>query len=303
MRADVEAELYSLLTETLEERARASGRPADAALATDVLREFGSPREVATRYAPEPQYLIGPRLFPAYKIVVKIVLVILGALFIALGVMAVLATPGGPLDRMTPAALFGLTWRFITTSFFNLALVTFSFALAERLHFHPRIEPEPWDPATLPPVEDHDRISPAGHVFSLYATLALVILFNFFPSYVGIFYLTDGHWHMLPLLRPEFGMYLPLLNIGWALAFALNLAVLRHGRWRPVTRWAEFGLGLFGGTIVLLIILGPPVFRYDWIVKGVLKVIFAIILIEAGTRLYRLLTRKPPAPLSPAPSL
>jgi len=55
MRADVQAELRSLLTESLEDRARAAGRAPDAELVKTVLREFGSPQEAAARYAPQPQ--------------------------------------------------------------------------------------------------------------------------------------------------------------------------------------------------------------------------------------------------------
>jgi hypothetical protein len=79
LRADVEAELRSLLTDSVEERARAEGVPADDALAGTVLREFGTPKDVAARYAPEPQYLIGPRLYPVYVVAVKVMLPVLAA--------------------------------------------------------------------------------------------------------------------------------------------------------------------------------------------------------------------------------
>ncbi|MGE5326983.1 MAG: HAAS signaling domain-containing protein, partial [Deltaproteobacteria bacterium] len=61
MREDVEAELRSLLTDAVEARAREASRPVDDEIISRVLREFGQPQEVARRYAPEAEYLIGPR--------------------------------------------------------------------------------------------------------------------------------------------------------------------------------------------------------------------------------------------------
>ena len=92
LRADVEAELRSLLMDALEERAGAAGRPPDAELAAVVLREFGAPRDVAQRYSPEAQYLIGPRLFPAYKRTLQILAAIFAALLFASGIVTILAT-------------------------------------------------------------------------------------------------------------------------------------------------------------------------------------------------------------------
>lgn len=51
-RNDVAFELKSLLHEELADRAEAAGRPADAALATELLLAFGRPEEVAARYRP-----------------------------------------------------------------------------------------------------------------------------------------------------------------------------------------------------------------------------------------------------------
>ncbi len=166
---------------------------------------------------------------------------------------------------------------------------------------HRELTGKAWDPSALPPVNDPERISPAGHVFGLYAILVLAILFNFYPDWVGIIGFSPGagSWH-LPLLRPEFANYLPLLNLWWGLAFTLNLIVLRQGRWRRETRWAEFALGLLGNAILLMIILGPPVFRYNRIVKGVLIAALLGVGIESCKRLFHLLTRNAFAPWNAA---
>ena len=88
---------------------------------------------------------------------------------------------------------------------------------------------------------------------------------------------------------PAFATYMPLLNVFWALDFALHLAVLSQGRWRRETRAAEFALGIYGAVILYLLITGPPLFRYDLQVKAVLEVILAIVLIGSVARLYSLL--------------
>src|SRR5690606_21056783 len=51
-RNDVAFELRALLEEELQGRAEAAGRPADAEMATELLRAFGRPAEVAARYRP-----------------------------------------------------------------------------------------------------------------------------------------------------------------------------------------------------------------------------------------------------------
>src|SRR5512138_2038150 len=87
-RADIEAEIRSTLEDMLDERMQASGAkdPADEATVMALLKEYGSPREVAATYKTH-QYLIGPRLFPIFEMVVRIVLVVVaGASLIGLGV-------------------------------------------------------------------------------------------------------------------------------------------------------------------------------------------------------------------------
>jgi hypothetical protein len=94
------------------------------------------------------------------------------------------------------------------------------------------------------------------------------------------------------LLRPEFSRYLPLLNAWWVLAFALNLVVLRDGRWRRATRWAEFALEIGNAVILIVIVVGPPAFEHDVLVKLVLQIFAVVALVRAGTQLYRLLSRR-----------
>src|SRR4051794_120193 len=58
-RNDVAFELRSLLTDELGERAAAEGRPADEAMAVDLLRDFGRPADTAAGYH-RPATILAP---------------------------------------------------------------------------------------------------------------------------------------------------------------------------------------------------------------------------------------------------
>ena len=239
LRADVEAELRSLLTDSVEEKALLGGVPADDELAAKVLREFGTPKDVAARYAPEPQYLIGPRLYPAYVTSVKVMLPILAAIFLALVAAGRFRHAGEP---PSVAPFFRATGSFLWSALENLGIMTLVFALVERAIRHREAAGKAWDPSALPPVNDPDCISYFGRIFALYVIASLALLFNFFPDWVAVYVFRNSDASVYPLLMPDFARYMPLINAWWLLAFVLNLAVLREGRRTRPTRWAEFGL-------------------------------------------------------------
>ena len=291
MRADVEEELRSLLGESLEEKAGEEGGIPSPAVAERVLREFGPPREVAERYAPPAQYLIGPRLFRGYRIAVAVMAGIFGAALIVLSLLALGSGGGGRFTfRNVGALLHGAV--------FNFGLLTLVFAAVERaLRDRDAAGPaKEWDPSALPPVRDPDRISPVALVLSTYAIVGCAVLFNFFPRWVGIHSFANGEWRSVSALLPEFSRHMPALNAWWGLAFVLDLLVLRRGRWSRGLRWGRLLLGVLGAGILAVILAGPPVFRFDPIVKSVLAVCLLIALIESGARVFRLIRTQPSNP-------
>ncbi len=293
LRQDVEAELRSLLTESLEERERNAGRTADREMVAEVLRGFGAPKEVASRYAPAPQYLIGPGLYPVFRIVARIMIPVYAAVVIVLLALGYYQPKGEPPSL---AALIRATGSFMSGTLYNLGLMGLVFFLVERAMERRENGGKTWDPARLPPVNDPDRISYFGRIFLLYLVAAVALLFNFFPEWVAVVVFHNTEVQVYPLLEPAFRQYLPFLNMSWALSFSLNLVVLRQGRWRRATRWSEFGLELLNAAILAAIILGPPVFTYDWLVKLVLQVFLVIALIRAAGQLYQLLRSRPADP-------
>ncbi|MDX1436678.1 MAG: hypothetical protein R3335_07705, partial [Anaerolineales bacterium] len=88
-RKDILNELRSSLEDSLD--ARSEGEPTEDDVVA-VLQEMGSPKEVAASYAPEKQYLIGPNLYPIFKLVLGITFVaIIGAQLLAIVVAFFLA--------------------------------------------------------------------------------------------------------------------------------------------------------------------------------------------------------------------
>src|SRR5574340_1107450 len=149
-RADIEQELRSTLEDMLEDRARKAVRPADETMAIELLREYGSPDKVAATYNSMP-YLIGPRVFPFYLMVVKIVLSVVGTVLLVLtGIEIALQSP------MNAAELFGAIGHGLSGLFgalvSALGSMTLVFAILERVlpaeEFKTSDDKE-WDPAEL----------------------------------------------------------------------------------------------------------------------------------------------------------
>ncbi|HOQ59476.1 MAG TPA: hypothetical protein PKZ08_02520 [Vicinamibacterales bacterium] len=297
LRADVEAELRSLLADAVEEKARQGGVPAGRELQASVLRDFGRPQDVAARYAPGPQYLIGPRLYPAYLTAVKVMLPILAALIVAVVAAGGFLAPG---EEPSLTVFVRATGRFLWSALENLGVLTLVFALVERAMRQREPADQAFDPAALPPVNDPDRVSYFGRIVALYLIALLAVAFNVFPGWVAVpvFHGSEGAAH--PLLAPGFGRYLPALNVWWGLAFLLNLAVLRRGRWTRPTRWLDFGLELGLAAILLRIVTGPPAFAYDRPIKVVLGWVLGFTAVSACVMLFRLLRRQPAEPWAAA---
>src|SRR5512147_2395531 len=170
-RADIEAEIRSTLEDMLEERTQGKG-PADEATVMQVLKEYGSPQEVAAKYKPY-QYLIGPRLFPIFEKVVRIVLaVVAGASLIGLATSLAQSGLTGPEFVSAIGKWIGGLFTGLISAFGNIVIV---FAIIERTKAADEFEKEvdEWDPKELESEQDPDEIDRADHIATIiFATLA-----------------------------------------------------------------------------------------------------------------------------------
>ena len=254
-RADIEAEIRSTLEDMLNDRSRASGRPVDEALVTTVLKEYGAPAKVAAAYQPVA-YLIGPRLYPVFELVLKIVLTVLFAVALVGLAMSVISRPSGPeflneLGRFAPQFFAGAI-----TAFGNIVLV---FAILERLLPANALatSEKAWDPAELARTPDPDDLKRPELILNAVMTVIGLAVLNLYPNVIAIGFVTNGQWTFIPVLSAAFFAYLPWINLLGAAQIAFNLFLLSRKAWQPGTRLAAIALKLGGLALAFAMLTGP----------------------------------------------
>ena len=288
-RADVEREIRSLIEDEVAGRLdgpteEGAGQERQEAVTLDVLKQFGSPEEMAARYY-APRYLIGPAMFPIYRIVLGIVLA--ATLFANLLGLAVAAgtNSAAPLAD-TILEMFGSILQAI-------GMLTLIFVALERLGVGVEAKkPAAWNPASLPPVKDPERVSVVGvatEIAFTAAALALAILY--LNGNVGaVFY--DGEWQAIPLFAPEFSPYIAWLAVIWGVDILVNIVLLVRGRWEAATHAATIVLSAATAVVFYQMIVGGPIAAWaplEPAFKITAAIIFAVSLWEAGKHSWRLL--------------
>jgi hypothetical protein len=100
--------------------------------------------------------------------------------------------------------------------------------------------------------------------------IAVLVLFNAFPGWIGVVASLDKPGTFSPILMPAFRQYLPLINAWLCLSLGLCLVHLGLRQWTPATRWADLGLSLFGCYVLRTLIHAEPLVAYSptWMVEG-----------------------------------
>lgn len=150
--------------------------------------------------------------------------------------------------------------------------------------------------AAGPSRHNPDRVNIAGTIVELFIISAAVMLFNFFPQYVGFWQSAADPASFTPLLGPGFDPFLPWLNTYWLWASCLCLANLVLQRWTPVTRLVDLTLNLFGAAIFAAMFAASPFLELPvatFAGKTALFFICIAFLLGALEQLVRLLKWKP----------
>ena len=261
-RDDILKEIQSTLMDTIEDRNPNPGSTPDEESVKAVLKEFGSPREVARQYGAK-NYLVGPRLFPIYLRVLRIVLIIVAA-FNAVGLIVAIVNNTGFGTSFFEAVLevVGSLFGSLFTAF---GVVTLSFLGIERTipDNMKTIVDEKWQPEDLLKEEDQDKIKITELAIEITGSLIFITLINFFLDKIGIYYLSEGSWVKTPLLTDVFLRYVPWITAYNIIDIGLDLYLLRLGAWNKVASVIKVLNNAFKIAVTYAIIVGPAVISVD----------------------------------------
>jgi len=265
-REDIEKELKSTLEDMLEDRIEQSGRPRDEAMEIELLKEYGAPEKVAETYYPN-QYLIGPRMFPMFKMILKIVGIVLSVMAIV-GIMVGLGRvgfAGREFAQVLMQKVFDYAGAAIT-AFGNIVLV---FAILERTISDSEIKGlklnEEWDPAKLPDEEQPDTIKRGDLIAGVIFGFAGLVLLNFYPEIFGmpLNFNDDTNWYFIPVLSEAFFRFVPWINVVFLAQIGLDLYLIRQNAWSTVSRVAKILIEAAGLAITIMLLRIPNIIGFS----------------------------------------
>jgi hypothetical protein len=241
-RSDIKAELQSTLVDTLEAQVGGEASQEDV---IDLLVEYGPPERVAASYWSEGQYLIGPKLFPLFRMVVAIALsVFVIVQLVMLGVAVVFNH-----ESLSVLEFFG---EFIPSIFIAFGIIVMVFAVLQRFDVRPDTEQEEWDPRHLPAIEESESINRGWTVIEISVGLVIIAILLFLPDKIGVV-LSPG---MEFIFNPVIIFYIPLIILTMLLGIGLDVILLWRGRWETSTRIAKIATNLFGIYVLSVLITG-----------------------------------------------
>lgn len=268
-RADIEKELRSLIMDELEARTGEEA-PSDQDVIA-VLKKIGPPQRVAAQYSGRPQHLIGPELFPLYRLVAAIVFAAMSMGLVIACIVNLLSGGENPLLQ-----LLALLGQIVTGAASAFGFVTLAFAILERVIARGQMESfwkevkgdediqkakewfdtMGWDPEKLRPVPlKEDIVKPAELVFDIAFTIIALVLFNHFSNQLVV---CSGGGSCVPIFSQEaLRVYLPLWNAAWVLSIGKSCLLLVRGRWETGTHIYDIVLSVLHIVILGMMLTGP----------------------------------------------
>ena len=241
-RGDILAELRSVLVDALEDR---FGESPSESQVEDLLKEFGRPKDVAASYHPQGQYLVGPALYPLFRMVTTIVIVaVLGAQALAWGVEAFVAGVDfnvlemiGSIFNSIPGALGWVVLVFMILQYFDAK---------------PNLDEEHWEPKSLPEINPDEEVKRGGLIVGLVFSVLILVLISLFPQWIGFITTPGGKFYPNPVIIE----YLSLIQISLVCWIGFNIFLLWRGRQDLFTRLMNIILNIYSAVVLALLVTG-----------------------------------------------
>lgn len=293
-RDDVGRELRSSLLDALEDRFGPEPTWVQAAV---LLRENGPPARIAASYRPADQYLVGPAWYPAFTLVLRIVLTAYAAVLVGSFALALVLRAG---DGGVAGTLWGLLGGLFEGSLVAFAIVVAIFHLLQRSEKPPEIAAASWDPEDLLPIRERDVVGRFESVLGIVLPAGFLILLWSVRDSFGIEVNPGGRL----LLNDLFRTHLPWLSAAILLDMAHGAWLVWRGHHSGASRAVKLALDLFGLAVFVRIAAGVAAARPEmvagglpeglaevvgWVAWAVPAAIAAVILVGLGKLAWRAL--------------
>ena len=239
-RADIEAEIRSMIEDMLEEAGH-DAKSANDKVVAETLEQLGDPQLLAAKYSPPKRYLIGPDWYEGYIKVLQRVL--LTALPIYAIVNIVLFLSRDPLD-------FGKAFGDVMGGTFSVGVqilfwVTLVFVFLERSDEKPEglhtSDSRVWTVAQLPELPQKRQISVVESVINIAMYLFAMI---WVVSPIVLSWL-QGNSNPVPFLHTNlWNFWLPAFFILMGLTLIHEVFQLKIGNWTPALTATNVILGV-----------------------------------------------------------
>lgn len=222
-RDDIDKELRGTIADTVDAKIEGGAKP--AAAERETIAELGDPYRLAAGYADRPLQLIGPKVFPDYIRLLKVLYVIV--LPIAFAAILLGQLLGGHDFWGSFGSTIGATISVAAHFGFWTTLV---FALIER---SPDYKATAWNPDTLPQVPVRGQIKLSDTIAGIwwYILVAGAMIWAQFFSVFGV-----------PVFDPALGFWLVWFLALPILAIGFRVVLYRLRRWT----WPLFAVNLLG---------------------------------------------------------
>jgi hypothetical protein len=262
-RADIQAELRSLIVDALD--SRYPGQEAGEEQVAEVLKAFGPPDKVAASYFPEGQYLVGPRLYPQFRLTLGIVFTIFLIVQVVLFGVAVVFQP----ESLSVDDLLGGLFSGLMTAF---GIVVAIFWLLQRYEVQTVAEAKEWEPRDLPALPTDEPVSRVERLVGITFGLVALGLLISMPAWLAEFIGSPE------ALNPLFYDFIPWIIALTLVGIALDLLLLWRGHWETWTRVLKILDNILGLVLVLAMLAA----HVDWLAARGLSGFMAFPEIPAG---------------------
>jgi hypothetical protein len=265
-REDIVAEIESYIYDLLEERYSGMAEVDEQELEV-ILKEMGAHRKVAAQYSPH-RYLIGPRLFPLYKIVLRIMLlVVLGALTLSMVISNIVEFSGNVWKLLLE--YLGTLW---SGGLSVVGVITLIFAIIERTTEGKNIEEieelQELHIDDLPELPQQEKeISRLGVSVEIILDIIGLVFFTYIQKTGGqlpYWMAPSSDMQLIPVFTPGFMQFVPFILALTGLEISRNLTLLVQVHPTSLTNWWRIAVKIADLVLLVFLMSSLPLVSLDY---------------------------------------